>query len=198
MPPKPKKKIPTTADLVKKGVPYVLIPGIIWAGIYGPSVINKIKNYYDSKIVFPKKSLVSSVEDGDTINLKNGLRIRLLGINSPDRGEEDYQEAKDFLEKMILNQIVYLEYDRYQDDKFGRLLSWVWVNCETTPKFESPDYMHLSGNKSRPPLLKNPLGCQNGQLVNEELVKSGFAKPVNYEKRGPLKYQQRLESLPRI
>jgi len=195
MPVKSQKPILTASDLVKKGVPFVLIPGILWAGIYGSSAVNKIKNYYQSKIIFPSQSQVLSVEDGDTLNLKNGIRVRLLGVNSPDRGEENYQEAKDFLEKLILNRIVYLEYDRYQDDKFGRLLSWVWINCETKPDFESPDYMHLSGNRSRDGLLNNPVGCQSGKLINEELIKSGLSLPEFYTGRGPLKYQQRLQNL---
>jgi endonuclease YncB( thermonuclease family) len=87
---------------------------------------------------------------------------------------------------------VYLEYDRYQDDKYGRVLAWVWVGCEGTPRFLPPDYMHKSNNASNPGLMNNPPGCAHGMLVNEEMVRGGYARVVVYEDRGELKYQQRL------
>ncbi|MBU2591879.1 hypothetical protein KKD61_00250, partial [Patescibacteria group bacterium] len=55
-----------------------------------------------------------------------------------------------------------------------------------------PNYMYLSGNRSKLELTANPDGCQEGSLVNEETVKAGLAKQVVYQKRGPLKYQQRI------
>src|SRR3989338_4935947 len=49
----------------------------------------------------------------------------------------------------------FLEYDYYQDDKFGRILAYVWENCTSQ------------------------LGCNNGQrMVNWLLVKKGIAKVV--------------------
>ena len=46
--------------------------------------------------------IVERVIDGDTIIINN-KSIRLLGINSPERGEYYYAEAKAFLEEKILN-----------------------------------------------------------------------------------------------
>jgi len=116
----------------------------------------------------------------------------LIGIDAPDRGAKKYTEAKDELSKEVLNKKVYLEYDRYQDDKFSRVLAWVWIECETTPQFLPADYMHKSDNESNPGLTENPVGCKKGKLVNEELVKKGFAKPVVYKDRGPTKYESRI------
>ena len=183
-------------SLLKKGVPYVLIPGLLLAGTLGwkSDKIEKIKDYYKIRAVFPQKGLVSQVEDGDTFSLSNGIRVRLLGINAPDRGKRNYKKAKEKLEDEVLNRNVYLEYDRYQNDKYGRILAWVWVGCEKTPKFLPYNYMHKSNNRSKKGLMKNPTGCKKGKLVNEELVKSGLVKAVFYKDRGELKYQKRLLS----
>jgi len=76
-----------------------------------------------------------------------------------------------------------------QDDKYGRILAWVWVNCETeNPEMLPAEYMHLSGNESREYLTANPKGCVKGELLNKKLVDNKFAEAVNYGKRGRLKY----------
>jgi endonuclease YncB( thermonuclease family) len=191
-----KTKPKLTADeLSKKGFPRVLIPGIIAATILGIFSFNKIKNYHELKELFPTSATVTQVEDGDTMIVKDGLRIRLIGIDTPERGAKNYSEAKEELSKEVLKKKVYLEYDRYQDDPFGRTLAWVWIDCETTPQFLPFDYMHKNGNESNPGLTENPKGCKKGKLVNEELVKKGFAKTVVYKERGPSKYEKRLSLL---
>jgi endonuclease YncB( thermonuclease family) len=186
----------TTKDLLKKGVPAVLIPGLILAGVLGwkNKSFDNIKNYYQFKQIFPKSGVVASVEDGDTFTLKNGVSVRLLGINAPDRGGENYQKSKEKLNQEIADKKVFLEYDRYQDDKYGRVLAWVWEGCEKTPKFTPADYMHKSANESNPGLTDNPQGCKKGKLINEEMVKGGLAQPVSYKDRGELKYEKRLKN----
>jgi hypothetical protein len=87
---------------------------------------------------------------------------------------------------------VWLEYDRYEDDKSGRILAWVWVKCEENPRFTDNEYMHLTYNRSREGLLENPEGCKKGKLVQEELVRVGMAKVEVYKDRGELKYEKRL------
>ncbi len=185
---KKKKKIPARADLLKKGIPLLFIPGIILALKLGPKGLENLKNYSSSSKIFPSSGYIKEVEDADTFTLKDGTIVRLLGLDAPDRGEEGFQEAKNFLSSSINGQKIYLEYDRYQDDKYGRVLAWVWFACEATPTFTPPNYMHLSGNRSREQLTQNPAHCQRGILFNRELVKQGFAKPVSYDKRAPLKY----------
>ena len=41
--------------------------------------------------------LVKRAIDGDTIELEDSTRVRLLGINSPEEGECYYKESKNFL-----------------------------------------------------------------------------------------------------
>lgn len=179
------------------GIPAVLIPGIIMAILLGwnSAKLAEVKNYHDIKQVFPESGVVSSVSDGDTFALESGVGVRMIGINAPDRGGDSYNESKDFLVTLVNGKRVYLEYDRYQDDKYGRILAWVWIECEATPKFQPPDYMHLSGNASRKGLTENPPGCKEGVLVNEEMVNKGLATAVRYKDRGELKYEGRLMGL---
>jgi endonuclease YncB( thermonuclease family) len=52
---------------------------------------------------------VNWVIDGDTFDMQiNGktTRIRICGINSPERGERGYEKAKNYLHDRILNRIV--------------------------------------------------------------------------------------------
>lgn len=179
------------------GIPAVLIPGILTAVLLGwnPKQFANVKNYYSVKTLFPKTGVVREVYDGDTFALQSNLEVRLIGINAADRGDEKYEEAKKYLASLVGNQRVYLEYDRYQDDKYGRVLAWVWMECEREPAFMPADYMHLTYNTSRPGLAENPEGCAKGKLVNEEMVKEGLATATKYKERGELKYERRLEDV---
>lgn len=42
------------------------------------------------------------IVDGDTLDVGK-TRIRLWGINTPERGEQGYQDAKDYLKKLTQN-----------------------------------------------------------------------------------------------
>lgn len=180
--------------LLALGIPAVLIPGILIAITLGwnPTQLAKSKEYYSIKTLFPKTGAVKEVYDGDTFSLQNGVEVRLIGIDAPNRGEGTWKEATEALTTLINDQRIYLEYDRYQDDKYGRVLAWVWVDCETEPIFFPADYMHRSYNSSREGLTENPEGCTKGKLVNEEMVRAGMAQVTRYKDRGELKYEERI------
>lgn len=184
----------TKARLAGLGIPAVLIPGIILAVTLGwnPTELAKVSNYHNIKTVFPDSGTVSYVNDGDTFELQNGVIIRMISINAPDRGDKNYNVAKDRLAKLIDGKQIFLEYDRIQDDKYGRVLAWVWIGCEATPTFFSANYMHLSRNESREGLKENPEGCKKGTLINEAMVDEGLAKVDQLNDRGELKYEKRL------
>ena len=58
----------------------------------------------------------------------NKSHVRLLGINSPEKGELYYDEAEKFLEGLILNKTIKLEKGREDKDKYGRLLRYIFIN----------------------------------------------------------------------
>lgn len=184
-----KKKL-TTEWLKSKKIPMVLIPGLILAGSLGWGGWKQLENYKQSKILFPQAATVTNIIDGDTFEIKN-ITVRLLGVDAPANDTK----STNFLKSLILNKKIWLEYDRYKDDKYGRILAWVWIDCESTPQFLPSDYMHKSQNESNPGLLANPIGCLKGKLVQEELVKNKYATTVKYVDRGEQKYEKRLGSL---
>ena len=180
----------TFKSLLAKGVPAVLIPGIIFASIYGVKNLDKLEKYQNDPKIFPRNGTVEKVTDGDTFELDSGQTVRLTGVNAPDRGDEGYMEAKDYLEKRVGGEKVYLEYDRYQDDKYGRILAWVWIDCETDkPEFTAWDYMKVNKSESKPYITEKPEGCKEGELVNKSLVEDEMAKSSVIGKRGRLKYE---------
>jgi len=74
---------------------------------------------------------VTRVIDGDTIEINTGERIRLICIDTPETYEEGYQEAKNYLTKLILNKEVYLEKDVSETDRYGRLLRYIYTEYPT-------------------------------------------------------------------
>ncbi len=71
---------------------------------------------------------VRFVIDGDTIVLEGGTTIRYVGIDTPERGEPYYEEAKE-MNKALLKDKVVIFLPCFEDptDKYGRSLAWVFV-----------------------------------------------------------------------
>jgi len=88
-------------------------------------------NYFTGSFVrkYPRyKATIVSVIDGDTIITQSGEKVRLLGINAPEKGEFYYEEAKEALENMVKNKTVELEIDAKDKDAYGRSLRYVFVD----------------------------------------------------------------------
>lgn len=83
---------------------------------------------------------VTYIFDGDTFRTRNGERIRLLGINTPEvahnaqRQQAYSKKAKRRLTQLIMGKPVRLRLDKEKKDKYGRTLAQVylrdgrWVN----------------------------------------------------------------------
>ncbi|MEK6855939.1 MAG: thermonuclease family protein [Nanoarchaeota archaeon] len=88
-------------------------------------------SYQQETISMPlciKDNCAIRVIDGDTFQIKNNSTIRLLCIDTPEKGEEGYEEAKQFLESLVLDREVILERDVSDRDAYGRLLRYVYIN----------------------------------------------------------------------
>jgi endonuclease YncB( thermonuclease family) len=89
------------------------------------------------------------VDDGDTVVLSDGTRVRYIGINAPEIAHEDRPaerfgpEASAFNRKLVDQKRVRLELDRERQDQYGRLLAYVFL--------------------------------EDGTFVNAELVRAGYA-----------------------
>lgn len=95
---------------------------------------------------------VDKVYDGDTILLEGGKPIRLLGVNTPEiqsrvRSEEPGGvAAKEWLQALLRDGKVYLEFDEEKKDKYKRQLAYVFLP---------------NGKQINAALLENGLGMLN-------------------------------------
>lgn len=71
---------------------------------------------------------VARIVDGDTIVVGNNTHVRMLGINTPEKGEEYYLEAKNFLNDLIANKTIKLEYGKDRKDLYKRTLAYVFLD----------------------------------------------------------------------
>ena len=75
---------------------------------------------------------VKYVIDGDTFDLEDGIRVRMLGIDAPEAGfggkvaEPFSGEATDWLRDRIEGHPVSLRIDHPKTDRYGRTLAWVF------------------------------------------------------------------------
>ena len=79
----------------------------------------------------PVPAVVTEVVDGDTVDAQLGdgstLRVRLIGIDTPERGECGTDGATAYMEQIVLGRSVLLVGDPTQDaiDGFGRSLFYI-------------------------------------------------------------------------
>lgn len=107
-----------------------------------------------SKVLAPKffinndnqEYLVLDVIDGDTIKIAGDMRVRLLSIDSPEKGECYYQEAKSALDELIANKVVRLEKDITDKDRYGRWLRYVILPVENQDNILVNDYLVRHGD----------------------------------------------------
>ena len=69
---------------------------------------------------------VGYVVDGDTIRLANGRYVRLIGIDTPERGRPYYRAAKRHLDRLVEGRVRLVNPASTDDrDHYGRLLRYV-------------------------------------------------------------------------
>ncbi|MCP4649634.1 MAG: thermonuclease [PVC group bacterium] len=107
----------------------------------------------------------TKVVDGDTIELENGEKVRMIGIDTPEsrnnsktkrdseRTGQDIKtitlmgkKATEFTKTLVEGKQVRLEFDVQERDRYGRLLAYIYLT--------------------------------DGTFVNVEIVKSGYASPM--------------------
>ena len=104
-----------------------------------PASIENINTNLKADVVTPtifKEQVelkVKRVIDGDTIELEGGLRVRYIGINTPELHSKNKElscygkEAKDKNKELVEGKNIRLEKDISEIDKYGRLLRYVYV-----------------------------------------------------------------------
>jgi endonuclease YncB( thermonuclease family) len=117
------------------------------------NIIFIFQNYTRTRVV--------AVPDGDSLQLADGRRVRLLGIDAPERGRCLADEAREELQRLALGKHVRLK-DIVIDD-YGRVLSIVIV--EDFPTWISYMRSRIRGL----PLNPDP-------LVNRGMLAAGLAR----------------------
>ncbi len=98
---------------------------------------------------------VAFVYDGDTIRTSEGLIIRYIGIDTPERGEPFYDKARRRNIELVNGKEIDLQVCKGEsEDKYGRTLGWIYV-----------DGLFV-----------------NGQLLEEGLARSLLIPPCGTEK----------------
>jgi micrococcal nuclease len=148
----------------------IVLIGLIFSCLYANDLKNIFAPSEQTKFSIPMGEsydyaniMVKRVVDGDTLLLENGLRVRLIGIDTPEihesaklsrdskRSGEDAgaikqmgQKAYEFTRSLVEGKRVGLEFDVEKYDKYNRLLAYVFLKS-------------------------------NGMFVNAEIVRQGYA-----------------------
>ena len=106
--------------------------------------------------------VVKRVIDGDTVELESGLRVRYIGMDSPEMAERGVEgclaeAAQEANNNLVQGKTVRMERDTSDKDRYGRLLRYVWLDT---------------------------------MQINATLVEQGLARAIAYPP--DVKYQQEL------
>lgn len=84
-----------------------------------------------------KQAHITKVVDGDTVYTDKGKKIRIIGLNAPERDKEELaEEARERAEDLLLYKVVYLEEDIEKKDKYDRNLRYVWIEKPNSFTYE--------------------------------------------------------------
>ena len=80
-------------------------------------------------VSFGQDVMVIRVIDGDTFEIENGDKVRMIGIDAPELKDNEGLESKNHLKLLIENKYVSLIKDEKNKNKdfFGRLLRYVYL-----------------------------------------------------------------------
>ncbi|MCM3718148.1 thermonuclease family protein [Fictibacillus phosphorivorans] len=100
--------------------------------------------------------------DGDTLELSDGRRIRLVGVNTPEtttRHEQYGKEASNYTSAQLTGKKVWMQKDVSDTDRYNRYLRLIWLSLPT-------DVMSEKEIREK--------------MFNAKLVLNGYAEPSTY------------------
>lgn len=100
--------------------------------------------------------------DGDTLELSDGRKIRLVGVNTPEsttRHEEYGKEASNYTSAQLKGKKVWMQKDVSDTDRYSRYLRIIWLSIPT-------DVMSEKEIREK--------------MFNAKLVLNGYAEPSTY------------------
>ena len=144
------------------------IPFSDYAMLSVEEILNK---YDDTSYSAEQTGYCSYVVDGDTLdfipdNETESIRIRLVGINTPESDANGYACSKQFLAKLCLYQNISINVDsEKEEDNYGRKLAIVILNNKNINEILLKE--GLAEVMSIPPSEFNPKTSLNENTENE-------------------------------
>ncbi|MBT4277846.1 nuclease [Candidatus Falkowbacteria bacterium] len=105
-----------------------IVIGIVLSFLAGflLQIIDLSKSDFDEEILEIGK--VEFVIDGDTFILSDNRKVRLIGVDAPEKDEFLYEESKQLLKFLVEGKTVKLEKEVMETDRYGRLLRHVFID----------------------------------------------------------------------
>lgn len=131
------------------------------------------------------KNHCRNVYDGDTLTLDDGMRVRFLGIDTPEMKENQAfsLEAKEYTKKYCHGKDVWMTFEEdggkgndLNKDHYGRMLAFVWVPLDNNSKSNPSQWL----------------------CVNEGLIASGLAHAYSPSKAKKVHNHDKLLGLQRL
>ncbi|WP_262122163.1 thermonuclease family protein [Anaerococcus sp. Marseille-Q5996] len=150
--------------------------------ILGIALINNIDFFNNTNSDYETGRIVRVV-DGDTavVKIKNeNQKVRFIGVDTPEYNPKRNisqpwgKEASEFSKNLLKDQIVYLEKDVSETDKYNRLLRYIWL--EPPQDLSNPTYEEIEN-----------------LMINGILVRDGYARAKTY--KPDTKYQYELKKI---
>lgn len=168
---------------IKIAIPVLaIISFLVFAKFFIPDTLDA------SKLIHTK---VAYVIDGDTIIIKGGKKVRLIGVDTPEKHESDKlyrivqekgvapyliqkqgEKASNFAKRLLQNKKIILKLDASNEyikhkDKYGRILAYVYI---LNNPIKQKDLI-------RKIIIDKRLGKKyNVIYLNASLVNAGYAK----------------------
>jgi len=104
--------------------------------VFLTSAVRSFPYFWSERDTLAETGVIVHIYDGDTFRISFGQkerRLRLLGVDSPEIGDPSEEIdlwarlARRFSIYYLLREQVRLTYEKEREDRYGRLLAYVWV-----------------------------------------------------------------------
>lgn len=128
--------------------------------------------------------IISKIIDGDTVELMGGDKLRLLSIDTPEKGSLFHDDAKNFLSNLTIGKTAKIEFARTRRDRYGRLLGYLYIDSIFINKSildNGLGYLYLfKDNELNTKEIKQLLSAQQKAIDKKLGIWSIEKKPEDY------------------
>ena len=127
-------------SLDRKNLLIIISVLLFFVGFLGYFAGRSIYREQEERSFLPQSGLVTAVYDGDTLKVKfkdgSERKVRLIGVDAPEMDDPKEEVlfrafmAKRFAFFYLYREKIKLTYDWELEDKYGRLLAYVWTEEE--------------------------------------------------------------------